>query len=127
MPSKKIDKNANSVIGNTKEYTFKQLDSKVNSLVKGPKKLRFSMAEWIEDFSDDRLMAPDFDSEEPVFNGKCVFFDYRGYQSRIIENPIWKDILVEANYAATGDHIFLESISFDSAKKDVKYCQWPLP
>jgi len=57
---------------------------------------KFNSGKWIVDH-------PDIWSNKPVFEGKCVFYsDYwriadHKVESDIIENPTWKDIIVEAN------------------------------
>ena len=121
---------ANSVISNVKTVSYSELDEKVDKILKdaGQKnfKLTFSMFESVEnsdDHEDWKVRIPDFDSDEHVFNGKCIFYEdfWSGHMSRIINNPTWEDILVEANHAASGDHIFWESINYEKTVKGVKY------
>lgn len=71
-----------------------------------------------------QVKLPDITSKKPVFQGKTVFSaKYEGYRGQVIENPTWREILMEANRAANGDHMFLESLEVDKVKDGITYVE----
>jgi hypothetical protein len=67
------------------------------------------------------IIIPNIKSEKPVYEGKVKFISkWEEYDGNTIKNPTWKDILIEANNAANGDHVFLESLREQSEIDGVK-------
>ncbi len=108
---------------------MQKLVKKIIESTGNEKKLVFSI--FTDDPDNDkwspdkwRVKLPNIKSKEPVFKGKTVFgAKYEGYRGQVIENPTWKEILVEANRAADGDHIFLESIQVSKVKDGITYVE----
>lgn len=103
----------------TVNTTYDKLKKLVKKIIKdsgNTPALCFSMFESIDDSDIDKWMVriPDLESNTPVFKGNCQFRSSDvDYTSRVIKNPTWKDIILEANMAVLaedGDHVFLESI-----------------
>lgn len=110
------------------QYKYKELEDRVEKIIGKSAKpiLCFSMWKQVDEYNEllneTIVEAPDL--ENLFEKGKCVFFnsEYRiEYSSRIIENPTWKDVIIEANRAAYGDHIFLENVRFNKEINRVKY------
>lgn len=110
-------------------YTIDSLDKKVTKIIKesgNDPRLSFSMYEIIEPEIDNYNLqpvnAPDFTS---LFcEGKAVFYEsslFQHYKGCPIENPTWADVIIEANHACRGDHIFLEAINLDREQDGIKY------
>ena len=111
----------------TKKYSRETLRKEVKSILEGSGNqvnLIFSMGESSEDC--ETITHPDLKSKEPVYTGQCVFFKGNYYRGRVLTNPTWKDILIEANWASEreGDHRFLESVDEMYCRDDIRYFEF---
>ncbi len=114
-------------IDKNQKYHYDKFIKIINKIIKNSgneSRLKFSIFDWLET-EENYILAPDIESNDSVFRGKCLFYCdcwCNKYKSRIINNPTWKDIIIEANNAANGDHIFLEAITLKkTTKTSVKY------
>lgn len=107
----------------TMEYS--EVMSLVREMVGGNCRLIFSIFETApgKKFTPESwiINIPNIKSEKPVYEGKVKFISkWEGYEGKAIQNPTWKDILIEANNAANGDHVYLESLREQSEADGVK-------
>jgi hypothetical protein len=101
--------------------------NKVHNLIQkilapNERRVVFSMYKEIKEMDKDGnnwiIEVPNFNSKEPVYKGTFVFrAKHEGYSGNPVKNPTWKNILIEANNAANGDHVFLEGLQVNKKGK----------
>jgi len=106
----------------TKKIKYDRLDKLIATILQkqGVKEIRliFSIIKF-EEGSYDIIWAPDLKSEQPLVKGKYRFVS-EAYVGQTIKNPTWKEILLEANNAAHGDHVYLESLELGRIKNGIQ-------